>query len=142
LPAAYVFIAIILFLYGPQIDSANQILSLIFAENYAVKEHWRLGHLWSLGVQEQFYLIWPALFVFMPRRRIMTLLVPILAVPLINVAIIRYHWPYWNTAFYSVADTLAWGCLLALIRKQTYMDRLMKSKWPLIAPFLVMIFFR
>ena len=51
--------------------SANNILSFITSSDYwAIKNEFRpLMHTWSLGVEEQFYLIFPILFVLIPSKR-------------------------------------------------------------------------
>jgi peptidoglycan/LPS O-acetylase OafA/YrhL len=49
-----------------------------------------LLHLWSLGIEEQFYLLWPVLFYFVWRRRINRMLV-LLAITLGSFAL-SVHW--------------------------------------------------
>ena len=75
-----------------------------------------LLHLWSLGVEEQFYLFWPLLLVTLYRRR-RNLLAPILMVTvasfICNVATVRAH-P--SAAFYLPMARmweLGFGALLA-----------------------------
>jgi hypothetical protein len=40
---------------------------------------------------------------------------------------IRFGWPYLNNAFYSVADTIARGCLLALLPRNQYVNRVLDN---------------
>ena len=54
-----------------------------------------LGHLWSIGVEEQFYLLWPLLLKFSkkPMRTLWTFLIGVLAFKLISLLVIRVMFP-------------------------------------------------
>lgn len=80
-----------------------------------------ITHAWSLGVEEQFYLLWPLLFLLLMRRGI-TRTRMVLGAVILLVTLWR-SWLYlgttagsaWvNNAFDTRADNLAVGCLLAL----------------------------
>jgi peptidoglycan/LPS O-acetylase OafA/YrhL len=54
----------------------------------ASDEHSRLlGHLWSLSVEEQFYLLWPWLIAFAPRR-----LIPVVCLVLVGMGPLLREW--------------------------------------------------
>ena len=77
-----------------------------------------LGVLWSLSVEEQFYLFWPLAIRFLDRRRIIQMLVVVLAVePILRAAVTpfvsSYHPIFYLTPFQL--DGLAAGSLLALL---------------------------
>lgn len=72
-----------------------------------------LGHTWSLALEEQFYFLWPAVFVFAPRRWL---------VPGLLLAIVGSIAAQWLTQADPLApnrpdvraDAILWGCLIAL----------------------------
>lgn len=82
--------------------------------------HGAIGHLWSLAVEEQFYLVWPVLVLFLPRRFLpMTILAMVLFAPVfrVDVALIaRSHHPNLISVLpASCGDTLGLGALLACL---------------------------
>jgi peptidoglycan/LPS O-acetylase OafA/YrhL len=84
-----------------------------------------LLHLWSLGVEEQFYLLWPALLIALARwkMRATTVLCLISAASFLYSSVTVFHHPV--EAFYSPVSRL-WelgvGGVLASFR--------LKSRWP------------
>jgi len=73
------------------------------------------SHFWSLAVEEQFYLVWPALVLLMPRRQLPALTLA----AIIGAALFRLSSEVWFTGLYPqiltppVVDSLAFGALLA-----------------------------
>lgn len=141
-PAFYFFILVMFLLREIDvIEIHNNVLlrSITYTINYmSVPERgWYLGHLWSLAVEEQFYLIWPVSFLFLGIRRSVTLLVLLIClVPLIRFG----SWLYFpdsrliiKWAFHTVSDSLAVGCLLALVRRQLqsikFYQSLLSTPW-------------
>jgi peptidoglycan/LPS O-acetylase OafA/YrhL len=127
LPPFWVFLACIAVLaaFGGVVLPRNDLLySVTFVLNYRssmARSHW-LGHLWSLCVEEQFYLLWPLVLVLFGRRRALWAVVgAVLVVPWI-----RYFTRFWTNddgikwEFQTVCDSLATGCLLAMVRERIY----------------------
>lgn len=82
-----------------------------------------IGHLWSLCVEEQFYLVWPAVvWLVRDRRKLLRLSVALIVATLLLRCGLRVHlnpkmdhYPLlfvWST--YTRFDTLLWGACLAL----------------------------
>jgi peptidoglycan/LPS O-acetylase OafA/YrhL len=62
-------------------------------------ESWLIGHLWSLSVEEQFYIIWPLLIFLTPKKHLKKLfIVAIIAGPMFRMAI-SFLYKYYDVPF-------------------------------------------
>ena len=127
------------FIYSSWTDIAS---CLVFTRNYwgADAHHgWYTGHFWSLAVEEQFYLFWPALLVLAGVKRARWL-APGLAVAfsLWRSLDLRHGWiasllhnealrNYGLRSDYRM-DALLWGCTLALLAQQVDLKRFIPQR--------------
>lgn len=119
----------ILTLTGVVICSWSAIRSaLLFYINYTDigDVAWRVGHFWSLSVEEHFYLLWPALLIFFGvRKGWRTAAVGAVTISVWRVVDDHYfilsrlfHESYLNASVLRTdltADVLLWGCCLAFL---------------------------
>ena len=94
--------------------TGNNILHVFtFTVNFDEHKNWFLGHIWTLSVEEQFYLMWPVIFILF-RKRLKTVLVLMLVYSCI-CRVIDYKFPmYSNIAlapFFIYADAILIGVL-------------------------------
>ncbi|RYH00162.1 MAG: acyltransferase [Alphaproteobacteria bacterium] len=92
----------------------------VYLINFVEKKSWAVAHLWSLSVEEQFYLLWPTLIALLGWRRSVWLAVgTVLAAPLLRIAwwyLLSEHQHLATKAFPTVCDAIATGCVLACLR--------------------------
>lgn len=120
-PPYYLYLALVatLFAFGA-VNMTRESLwaALLYCTNYFREPQWLVGHSWSLAVEEQFYLLWPAALVLAGRKRGWAIAAAVIVLcPVIRL--VEYH-TIGDTGigyrFESTADALATGCLLAYLR--------------------------
>ena len=138
-PACYVLIAVtaLLAMNGiVHLKRGDLLLAVTYTMNYRFVREWPLGHLWSLAVEEQFYLLWPATLMLLGRTRSIRVLIGVLGIaPLIRLALPLLGQA---AAFLIWSDALASGCLLALLRqdllRSAWYVRVLSSRWFVLVP--------
>lgn len=128
--------------------------NLTFTTNFATVP-WPSQHLWSLAVEEQFYLLWPFLFVSLGlssdlKVACRALSVPIVIAPIFRLLEYKHYYPsglailFSHGSFFRYFDSLAIGCGCAILLARcshAVRARLDKSRaWvPLLAVGLIML---
>lgn len=125
-PASYAFLLAVFvlerFAVVPPISASSWIHAVTYTMDYqSLRDRaWDLGHLWSLAVEEQFYLLWPTVLVLLrPRKALWSAFAVILLVPVVRLMTWRFFPSHANDMkwqFHTVCDALATGCLLAGVR--------------------------
>jgi peptidoglycan/LPS O-acetylase OafA/YrhL len=126
-PVLYAFLAVVvsLNLFGRlQNNTLELAAAAAFLWNYAglfapaSPDQWYLGHLWSLALEQQFYLIWPLALAWLGRRRAaIAAFVIALSMPALRVA--TYLWfpqqrGFTGMMFHTAADAVLAGCVVRL----------------------------
>ncbi|SFR40311.1 Peptidoglycan/LPS O-acetylase OafA/YrhL, contains acyltransferase and SGNH-hydrolase domains [Marinobacter gudaonensis] len=140
-PAYYVFVFVTLswdFMRGD--PHAKEVLwpSLTYLMNYynAIEGHpsSSVAHLWSLAIEEQFYLLWPILFIVLLRAGrawaikclvVLAVLVMIWRSVVVSVLDWGNSWAY--NAFDTRFDNLAIGCLMAFLLERERVQRVAET---------------
>jgi peptidoglycan/LPS O-acetylase OafA/YrhL len=141
MPAFYGYIAVVglLTLSGAIATTGSDYLSAsLFVWNYNFSaDNWFLGHIWSLSVEEQFYLFWPLMLVLLKPRKAMGLAAGLIVLaPALRLGTYvllpqsRGHIPI---MLHTRVDALMFGCLAALLFDKAWFQRLLQRlyRWRL-----------
>ena len=106
--------------HGFHIPFRDQLWFWFYIQNY----HWKggilagwTGHLWSLAIEEQFYLVWPLVILLASRKQAIAVCVGLVAVSVLYRAYAQNFDPRLDTYYVTQArlDGLAVGSAIALI---------------------------
>lgn len=109
LPALIVLIAVVAIICFP----GNSLIALAYVTNWAVRfgiDMGALSHTWTLGIEEQFYLVWPIAFIVLSRWP-RVLVAVLLAVILVSIVFRDQIGEVMH------ADALGAGAILAVSRR-------------------------
>jgi peptidoglycan/LPS O-acetylase OafA/YrhL len=147
-PAYFAFLAVLAGLAWARVlpvPPSDFLYAATFTTNYIAERSWYVGHLWSLAVEEQFYLLWPAAIALSTTLRAWRIALAVVCllplVRLVEADHVAGVNELMGTTFETAADALAIGCLLALARDRlwshaTYRDAV-RSRW--FAPLLLLL---
>ena len=134
----YIFVIILVFSLIPLIFKGHLLWYLFYIPNFLVfkLQTWpeMLSHFWSLGVEEQFYFVWPFMIFLFPWRSLKYLFpIVVLASVIFKFVLFRAGDPFFN--FYDVLplscfDAFGIGAILALILVDKRQDSIALTRLP------------
>lgn len=135
-PAAYAFMVVAAVTHWSVLRPGNILTALTYSVNYYQHGHHVLGHLWSLGVEEQFYLLWPLSLLLFFRNRLWIVVWAIAAGPPLRI-IFYLAWgrPGLDHPFPVFMDALAMGAAVSMLEpKLLRWQQAFASRWFLFIP--------
>ena len=93
-----------------------------------------LGHTWSLAIEEQYYLIWPAILIVL-RGRILT--IAVIGIVLASALRIIATGPLEYFSTFTRADAILTGCVVAILRPQWHPSVAFGGAFALVAVALI-----
>jgi len=124
-PVCYVYVIVLVVMQRAHLFHLNRgdLFAIVtFTMNYHRDRSWYVGHVWSLGIEEQFYLLWPVALKVLDEKNLRRVCWAVIAIaPLVRIGLYRFAPAFRDgigETYPTAADILATGCLLALCREQ------------------------
>jgi peptidoglycan/LPS O-acetylase OafA/YrhL len=104
------------------VPAADWVAAVTYTMNFRQEPVWEIGHIWSLSIEEHFYLAWPLVFLLVPRWAALRVLIAVLVLgPVARWAVILTRpdlSPTVELWTFVRLDSIAFGCLFALLARQ------------------------
>jgi peptidoglycan/LPS O-acetylase OafA/YrhL len=121
-PPFYIFLLVIGILASfrlVQVNMHTMLAAATYTWNYVpLQPVWILGHCWSLTLEEQFYLLWPACITFFNPRTNLKIASAIILLSPVSRVVTYFAWPsmryHMAMMLHTHLDTIMTGALLAL----------------------------
>ena len=119
-PIYYLFV-LFLFFYGYTLIQDHLVYFLAYSSNILFFKRNGLGgtvsHLWSLSVEEQYYLLWPILVLTVNRRFTWLLILAFILIGLSYQIIFVRDGSFSGLLPFAAFDAFGWGALLAFVQR-------------------------
>jgi peptidoglycan/LPS O-acetylase OafA/YrhL len=151
-PVAYAFILVVAILAWKNwitLPPHNLLYAATFTMNHVQEGSWYTGHFWSLAIEEQFYLVWPLVFLFTARRgRLFSCFLILFLAPLLRTLSYVYEpgiFAAMQESLLFKGDAIAVGCLLAMFSRQLEasrtVQRFINLRWFFVIPVVSVIMY-
>lgn len=134
-PVYYVFLAVLWLIDAPAIRAEWPWHAFYLTNWFVVVRETSppvVAHLWSLAVEEQFYLAWPLLLLLAPARRLPSLFLGAAGLAIITralVVLVTIKAPAWTTPTIVCLDSLGLGAVLGWHRHVAPDARGLRDRW-------------
>jgi peptidoglycan/LPS O-acetylase OafA/YrhL len=134
------FVALLAFFGQADIPRRDWLAALTYTVNFQPRPSWEVGHLWSLSIEEHFYLLWPPVLAVLDRRSAIRLLGALLVLEPLARMFVLLEWPSYAPVAelwtFVRTDGIVAGCLLALVSREPWGVRVLDRaarRWPVAA---------
>ncbi len=120
--------------------TASWLTSLTYTKNFHWRSDWESAHLWSLSIEEQFYLFWPLIFIYWKKYRVHFAVSILVLSPVCRIlGTLHQHVGFDQFSIFQRCDAIMWGCVFALYHRdiRSYIEKKTANrKWMLVLPFV------